>query len=322
MTSIDIVRMTESLRNGVYSMITLEPMDADCYLVHTGFTLPDGNELHLVLKEKHGRWIITDEAHTLMWLSYEDLYISESHRKMLDLILSSNSVSFDDGRMYIDCTGRDAGQCLVSMVRAVLRTADLLYPDSDNVQRVLDSIGDAGKTVLYAISSSSAQINDSVTLQKVVFLCCRSMPDILGESFRFEAGEEGPYCSDIDRIVLNLIRSGLLDSRELTLSDTGEDVYEAVSELIGEPLRSTIDYWKEFQKGLTEYELLTFVYSTYPDSVHDSEVIDGIKRNIRKNTVSLVATNKISVGRGSEMLGLDYAQFEDLLRGEGMRWRS
>lgn len=128
MTIPDIDLMAGSLRSGLCSRVSLEPRGVDRYLIHTGLTFPDGDELHLVLKEKDGRWVITDEAHTLMWLSYEGLDISGTCWDVLDTALSSNSVSFDDGRMYIDCTGRDAGQCLVSMVRAVLRTADLLYP--------------------------------------------------------------------------------------------------------------------------------------------------------------------------------------------------
>ena len=134
MTSTDIVRMTESLRNGVCSTISLEPMGSDRYLVHTGFTLPDGDELHLVLKKKDGRWIITDDAHTLMWLSYEDFNLSETRKTILDVTLSSNNVLFDDGRIYIDCTDKDAGQCLMSMIQAVLQTADLLYLTRNNVR--------------------------------------------------------------------------------------------------------------------------------------------------------------------------------------------
>lgn len=192
----------------------------------------------------------------------------------------------------------------------------------DDVRRVRDSMEGTERMVLYAIGSGGIPINSLVNLQKVIFLCCRSLPEILGESFRFEAHKKGPYCSDIDETVLDLSSSGLLNSKDLTLSVRGEDVYEVVSEGVREPLKSTIDYWKEFQQGLTEEELLTFVYSTYPDTVRNSEVIDKIKRNLRKNTVSLVAKDKISVGRGSEMLDMDYIQFEDLLRKEGVRWKS
>ena len=192
----------------------------------------------------------------------------------------------------------------------------------DDVRRVRDSMEGTERMVLYAIGSGGIPINSLVNLQKVIFLCCRSLPEILGESFRFEAHKKGPYCSDIDETVLDLSSSGLLNSKDLTLSVRGEDVYEVVSEGVREPLKSTIDYWKEFQQGLTEEELLTFVYSTYPDTVRNSEVIDKIKRNLRKNTVSLVAKDKISVVRGSEILDMDYIQFEDLLRKEGVRWKS
>ena len=192
----------------------------------------------------------------------------------------------------------------------------------DDVRMVRDSMEGTERMVLYAIGSGGIPINSLVNLQKVIFLCCRSLPEILGESFRFEAHKKGPYCSDIDETVLDLSSSGLLNSKDLTLSVRGEDIYEVVSEGVREPLKSTIDYWKEFQQGLTEEELLTFVYSTYPDTVRNSEVIDKIKRNLRKNTVSLVAKDKISVGRGSEMLDMDYIQFEDLLRKEGVRWKS
>ena len=38
MTSSDTVRMTRSMRNGVCSIISLEPIESDRYRVHNGFT--------------------------------------------------------------------------------------------------------------------------------------------------------------------------------------------------------------------------------------------------------------------------------------------
>lgn len=134
MTNSDISQIAESLKSGISSKISLESRGVDRYLIHTGFTFQDGDEIHLILKRKDGRWIITDEAHTLMWLSYEDFNLSETRRTMLDVTLSSNNVSFDDGRIYIDCTDRDAGQCLMSMIQAILQTADLLYLSRNNVR--------------------------------------------------------------------------------------------------------------------------------------------------------------------------------------------
>lgn len=124
----DIDSMTESMRRSMGPGISLEPRGGDRHLIHTGFTFSDGDELHIVLRRMDGRWIITDDAHTLMWLSFEGFDLTEARRAVLDSVVSSNDVSFDDGRILVDCTGKDAGECLMRMVRAVLQTADLLNP--------------------------------------------------------------------------------------------------------------------------------------------------------------------------------------------------
>lgn len=126
MTDCIIDRLVESVNKGTCPEISLEPRGVDRFLVHTGFTFQDGDELHIVLKKKDGRWIITDDAHTLMWLSSEDLSLPETCRTLLDTTLSSNNVSFDDGRIYIDCTDRNPEQCLMSMIQAILQTVDVL----------------------------------------------------------------------------------------------------------------------------------------------------------------------------------------------------
>lgn len=91
MTDCVIDRLVESVNKGTCSEISLEPRGVDRFLVHTGFTFQDGDELHIVLKKKDGRWIITDDAHTLMWLSSEDLSLPETCRTLLDTTLSSTT---------------------------------------------------------------------------------------------------------------------------------------------------------------------------------------------------------------------------------------
>lgn len=134
MTDSEFDAMVESMKKGICSKVFLEPKGIDRYLIHTGFTFQDGDELHIVLKKRDGKWIITDDAHTLMWLSYEDFNLSDTRKAILEVTLSSNNVSFEDGRIYIDCTGKDMGQCLMSMIQAILQTADLLYLARNNVR--------------------------------------------------------------------------------------------------------------------------------------------------------------------------------------------
>lgn len=151
MTDSNIDAMIESIRKSMCSKTTLEPRGVDRYLVHTGYTFQDGDELHIVLKKKDGRWILTDDAHTMMWLSYEDFTLTDSRKAVLDVTLSSNNVSMEEGRIFIDCTGKDVGQCLMSMIQAIMQTADLLYLSRNNIrntysddikQLMKDSLGD------------------------------------------------------------------------------------------------------------------------------------------------------------------------------------
>lgn len=136
MTDSEFDAMVESMKKSICSKVFLEAKGIDRYLIHTGFTFQDGDELHIVLKKRDGKWIITDDAHTLMWLSHEDFNLSDTRKAILEVTLSSNNVSFEDGRIYIDCTGKDMGQCLMSMIQAILQTADTLYPTSDRVQTI------------------------------------------------------------------------------------------------------------------------------------------------------------------------------------------
>ena len=136
LTDSEFDAMVESMKKSICSKVFLEAKGIDRYLIHTGFTFQDGDELHIVLKKRDGKWIITDDAHTLMWLSHEDFNLSDTRKAILEVTLSSNNVSFEDGRIYIDCTGKDMGQCLMSMIQAILQTADTLYPTSDRVQTV------------------------------------------------------------------------------------------------------------------------------------------------------------------------------------------
>ena len=54
--------------------------------------LDDGDELHIVLKITDDDIVITDEGHTMMWLSYEDFKFTPTRESMFRKIISQNCV--------------------------------------------------------------------------------------------------------------------------------------------------------------------------------------------------------------------------------------
>jgi len=51
--------------------LALEQEGQGRHLVHTPFSFDDGDNLIIVLKRDGDAWILTDEAHTYMHLSYD-----------------------------------------------------------------------------------------------------------------------------------------------------------------------------------------------------------------------------------------------------------
>lgn len=189
-------------------------------------------------------------------------------------------------------------------------------------QSIRDSLESQERLILYAIGSGDRPSGDPVKLQKLIFLTARSLPSILEGVFDFESHKKGPYSRDIDETVLDFAGSGLVEQNGLSLTPLGKMVYSIINKEIKEPLRGTVDFWKEFEDGLTEDELLTYVYSTSPETVGNSEVRGRIERDLLKNTIALVRKDKITAAKGAEILGISVLDFEDILRDQRVRWKS
>ena len=127
----DAVAIIGKLREGIRSELEAEELTVNGFMIHTGFTYPDGDELHIILSEDEGGWRFSDEGHTMMWLSYEDFNLTDSRRSMLDRTLKGNGVSMGRGELYIGFDADTVCVALRSMIQAEIQVADLLYLDKE-----------------------------------------------------------------------------------------------------------------------------------------------------------------------------------------------
>lgn len=118
--------MANAMRIGICSSISFETRGIDRFMIHTGFSFPDGDELHIILKRRGGGWILTDEGHTSMWVSYS-VNLSENRRRLLEKVAGSNGIGFEDGVMSVDASVENAAGCLMSMIQAILQASELSY---------------------------------------------------------------------------------------------------------------------------------------------------------------------------------------------------
>lgn len=109
----------------------------DRYRVFTPFLFEDGDHLAIVLKRENGRWVLSDEGHTYMHLTYDldekDLQRG-TRQKIISNTLSAFSVDDRNGELILRITENRYGDSLYSFVQGLLRIADVSYLSRERVR--------------------------------------------------------------------------------------------------------------------------------------------------------------------------------------------
>ena len=91
-------------RQKVCSKLRIDAEGVDRFRVSTPFRFDDGDHLVVVLKREAGHWILSDEGHTYMHLTYDideqDLH-RRNRRRIITNTLSLFSVDDRDGELRI-----------------------------------------------------------------------------------------------------------------------------------------------------------------------------------------------------------------------------
>lgn len=121
----------------VSTTIRLSAEDSERFRVLTPFMFEDGDHLVIVLKKEGNRWILSDEAHTYMHLTYEidekSLY-SGTRREIILRALSMFEVEDRNGELILEVQNGDYGDALYSFVQALLKIIDVSYLSRERVQ--------------------------------------------------------------------------------------------------------------------------------------------------------------------------------------------
>jgi hypothetical protein len=121
----------------VCEQLRLEPEGFGRYRVFTPFMFDDGDHFSIVLRSEAGGWVLADEGHTFMHLTYdlEEKDLQRGNRqKIVSDTLSSFTVQDRDGELLLPITGDRYGDALYSYVQAILRISDVAYLSRERVR--------------------------------------------------------------------------------------------------------------------------------------------------------------------------------------------
>ena len=117
-------------RDRVSEQIDLEQEGENRFLVMTPFRFEDGDHFVIVLKQEHDRWILSDEASTLMHLSYwldDKALESGNRREIIDNSLSNYAVENREGELIIPVAEGRFGDALFNFIQALSKVTDVSF---------------------------------------------------------------------------------------------------------------------------------------------------------------------------------------------------
>lgn len=121
----------------VCESLRLESEGLERYRVFTPFLFEDGDHLSIVLKRQNGNWMLTDEGHTYMHLTY-DLEEKDLQRgarqKIIANALTAFSVSDREGELSLEIREEQYGDALYNFVQALLKISDVSYLSRERVR--------------------------------------------------------------------------------------------------------------------------------------------------------------------------------------------
>ena len=127
----------KDFREKVCESVSLRAEGVNRYRVFTPFVFDDGDHLVIVLKREQNGWILSDEGHTFMHLTYS---ISESdlqrgtRQKIITDTLSAFRVQDREGELVAAIENSEYGHALYSFVQAVLKISDVTFLTRERVR--------------------------------------------------------------------------------------------------------------------------------------------------------------------------------------------
>ena len=153
----DNQELLNDFRKKVCDSVDLVQEGLDRFLVKTPFTFEDGDVLKVVLVREGNEWYLTDEGHTFMHISYDEVDIeAKTRRRLLDQVLATYKVENRDGELRAQLKEDHMGDSLFSFVQALTKISDLTYMTREHVRTLF-------------LEEFQSYISETVPKERVIF---------------------------------------------------------------------------------------------------------------------------------------------------------
>jgi hypothetical protein len=124
----DLQRIEQEFREKVSDKVRISREGTDRFRVLTPFMFEDGDHLSIVLKRDNGAWILSDEGHTYMHLTYdvdEKGLLRGIGQETVKDTLSIFNVKDRAGELIVIIENDQFGDALHAFIHALLKITEL-----------------------------------------------------------------------------------------------------------------------------------------------------------------------------------------------------
>ena len=132
-----IKSIQQDLIDKVSDKIKVIPDGKDRFRVFTPFRFDDGDHITVVLKKESEGWVLSDEGHTYMHLTYDmkqSKLFSGKHYQIISNALDTFNVEDRFGELILKVKEDRFGDALYSFAQALVRMGDVLCLSKERVQ--------------------------------------------------------------------------------------------------------------------------------------------------------------------------------------------
>lgn len=133
----NISDIENNLRNKISNEIALIEEGVNRFRVFTPFEFDDGDHFSIVLKKENGNWRFTDEAHTIMHMSYDmdiSVFKKGNRQKIITNTISNFGLEENEGTLSIKIENDNFGGAFYNFVQALVKITDLSYLSKEQVR--------------------------------------------------------------------------------------------------------------------------------------------------------------------------------------------
>jgi Domain of unknown function DUF1828 len=127
----------KEFREKVCKEVELFEEGVDRYKIFTPFQFDDGDHLSLVLKKTNNHWLLSDEGHTYMHLSYDmdiDSIEKGNRAKIISNTLATFGIKEREGILYSELNGENYGNIFYNFIQGLIKISDITYLNRERVK--------------------------------------------------------------------------------------------------------------------------------------------------------------------------------------------